>query len=135
MTFGAFFQENLWSFVLLSVVVGMLIVIEKKRMNTQVPKISALLVASKMEQGALLLDIRDAANFKLGHIAGAKNQPKLLEQLAQYHDKTQAIILCDESGLRAPNLANQMQAQGFSSVMVLHNGMQGWLEENFPVVK
>lgn len=119
---------------MLAMVVAMLVVIEKKRMKTQVPKVSALGLAAQMNAGASLIDIRDANTFKLGHIAGAKNDPKLIEHLAKY-DKNQALIVCDETGLRAPNLANQMQAQGFTRVMVLHNGMQGWLDENYPVVK
>ena len=91
-----------------------------------------------MNQGALLLDVRSQAEFDAGHILDAKHVPQeqlasSVETLKKYRDKV--VITCCESGMRSGSAARVLQAQGFTKVVNLKGGLQGWRGENLPVVK
>jgi len=91
-----------------------------------------------MNQGALLLDVRSQAEFDAGHILDARHLPQ--DQLAssigtlkKYQEKV--VIACCESGMRSGAAARLLQAQGFTRVVNLKGGLQGWRAENLPLVK
>ena len=91
-----------------------------------------------INQGALLLDVRTAAEFESGHILDARHLPQ--EQLAQaaetykrYKDKV--VVTCCESGARSGAAARVLQGQGFSQVVNLRGGLQAWRAESLPLVK
>ena len=86
---------------------------------------------------ARLIDIRDAALFKKGHIAGSISvDASLLGQVsASWHDKAQAIVVVCQSGTRAAQIAAQLQTMGFSKVAILSGGIHSWQSDNLPLVK
>jgi rhodanese-related sulfurtransferase len=91
-----------------------------------------------MNQGALLLDVRSQAEFDAGHILDARHLPQdqlasSIATLKKYQEKV--VIACCESGMRSGAAARLLQAQGFTRVVNLKGGLQGWRAENLPLVK
>jgi rhodanese-related sulfurtransferase len=91
-----------------------------------------------MNEGAVLVDLRPANQFKDGHIAGARNVPgdqiagdaKALEKLA---GKT--LIMCCDTGSTAAAAVRTLGRAGFKSVFSLRGGLAAWRSDNLPVVK
>jgi rhodanese-related sulfurtransferase len=88
-------------------------------------------------ENARLIDIRDSALFKKGHIAGSVLvDASLLSQVAAaWHDKTQAIIVICSSGVTAVKVASQLQGMGFSKIAVLSGGIRSWQADSLPLVQ
>ncbi len=91
-----------------------------------------------LNQGALMLDVRTAAEFDSGHVIDARHVPQ--DQLAQsaetlkkYREKV--VIACCESGMRSGAAARVLRTQGFTKVVNLRGGLQAWRAENLPLVK
>jgi rhodanese-related sulfurtransferase len=91
------------------------------------------------KQDAILLDIRPAAEFKKGHILGAKQvKVELLNKgdfttLEKYKDKP-IIVVC-AMGMTAKRTASQLLKAGFEQVAVLKGGMNAWQGANLPISK
>lgn len=90
-------------------------------------------------QDAMVLDIRPAAEFKKGHILGAKQlKPELLNKgdfstLEKHKDKP-IIVVC-AMGMTAKRTASQLLKAGFEQVTVLKGGINAWQGANLPVSK
>ena len=86
---------------------------------------------------AVLVDIRDAKEFKAGHIAGAINIPhlKLMDRLAELEaHRDKAIIVADKVGQQSGAVGRKLQQKEFS-VLRLTGGMMEWQNQKLPVVK
>ena len=91
-----------------------------------------------MNQGALLVDTRSAAEYEAGHIIDARNVPQdevtnAAESLKRFKDKV--VITCCETGLRSAAASRTLRTQGFTKVVNLRGGLQAWRAENLPLVK
>lgn len=91
-----------------------------------------------MNQGAVLVDIRDKAAFDAGHIAGAKNVPGAAiadgaKQLEKYKEKP-VVVYC-ERGVTAGAAVRQLTRLGFKQPINLRGGLTAWRSDNLPVVK
>ncbi|MCC2617347.1 rhodanese-like domain-containing protein [Aestuariibacter halophilus] len=88
---------------------------------------------------AVVLDIRPAAEFKKGHILGAKQlKPEQVNQgdfSALEKSKNKPIIVVCAMGMTAKRTAAQLSKQGFEQVSVLKGGMNAWQTANLPVAK
>lgn len=104
-----------------------------KELNPQ----EATLLMNK--QDALVLDIRPAAEFKKGHILGAKQIKAELINQADFStlekNKDKPIIVACAMGMNSKRTASQMLKAGFSQVSVLKGGMNAWQGANLPVSK
>lgn len=88
---------------------------------------------------AYVLDIRPAAEFKKGHILGAKQLKAEQINKAEFNSlekhKDKPIIIVCAMGMTAKRTASQMLKAGFSKVSVLKGGMNAWQGANLPVAK
>ena len=87
---------------------------------------------------AIVLDVRDAADYAAGHIANARNIPfaQLSDRLRELEKfKSRPIIISGESGTRAAKVCAALQKIGFSDVFALRGGLRGWVEASLPVEK
>lgn len=87
---------------------------------------------------ALILDIRAAAEYKSGHIKGAKNTPmseltSKIDSFASYKDKP-VLIYCN-SGSTVTGAIKLLKNAGFEKVNNLEGGILAWKEANLPLVK
>lgn len=88
-------------------------------------------------EAAVLLDVRDTAEFKAGHIAGAINIPYAkinsdMAQLDKYKDKV--IVVADKLGQHAGVVGRSLGKQGFT-VRRLAGGIAEWQGQSLPLVK
>lgn len=89
-----------------------------------------------MNQGATVVDLRDAARFDARHIVDAVNiSPADLEAdpAGRLKKKRAAIIVC-ETGHHSARLANVLRKVGFDKAWSLDGGMAAWEKENLPLV-
>ena len=91
-----------------------------------------------MNQGAAVLDVRDAEAYAAGHIRGARNIPagqlgESLDALKRYKDKP-LIVYC-EQGATAAAAMRTLAQQGFSQVANLRGGLSAWRTEQLPVAR
>ena len=80
--------------------------------------------AEMRRQGAVIIDVRSAAEYSGGHINGSKNIPldKLKASLGSLTDKNATIITCCASGMRSGMAKSVLKAEGYQHV---YNG-GGW---------
>ena len=88
--------------------------------------------------GALVLDLRDPAAFRTGHIRGGMNLS--LDQLAaRFREPDQAarraIVLVDETDELAHRAFELLRDRGFDWLYVLKGGMRAWRTRNRPMAK
>ena len=89
-------------------------------------------------ENAVVVDLRDASAFKLGHITRAKNIPqaKLKDRISELNKyKDSPVILVCTHGQQAGAAGQDLTKAGFSNVLRLKGGIQGWSGENLPLVK
>ena len=87
---------------------------------------------------AIVLDVRDAADYAAGHIANARNIPfaQLNDRLRELEKfKSRPVIISGESGTRAAKACAALQKIGFGDVFALRGGLRGWVEASLPVEK
>lgn len=89
-------------------------------------------------EDALVVDVREPAEYASGHVLGAKNVPLARldaagADLAKRKDKP-VIVYC-ESGERAAKAAAALKKHGFTRVLNLSGGMKAWRDAGLPVEK
>ena len=101
------------------------------------PTISAAELQEKIKTGKrpFVLDVREAAEYREGHIGGAKLIPlgELKQNLKELPKQREIICVC-ASGNRSSSAARMIMAEGLQ-VLNLKGGMLAWQRENFPVKK
>lgn len=74
-----------------------------------------------------LIDVRDTADFDVGHILGARNIPYLeLEQRQAELRKDQPIYLYEDGEYAAYRAAIKLKKFGFEDLIVLKDGYKNW---------
>lgn len=89
------------------------------------------------DEAAILIDLREAKDFKAGHINNAMNIPyaKLKNSQADLDKhKEKTIILVDKMGQHAGAAGRELMKLGFD-VGRLEGGMSEWYGQKMPVVK
>ena len=84
----------------------------------------------------LVLDVRTAADYagEGGHIPGAQNLP--LEEIVQRMNEFEAwrdqplAVVC-RTNKKSGKAAEMLRAEGFAQVLLIDDGMVGWLNNNF----
>jgi rhodanese-related sulfurtransferase len=89
-------------------------------------------------EDAAVVDIRDQADYKAGHIINAKHIPpgRLAEEAGRISaDKSKPVIVYCKNGMTSPEACARLKAQGFQRVYYLKGGIYGWLDESLPLEK
>jgi len=89
-------------------------------------------------EDAVVVDTRDAGDFKAGHIAGARNIPQSrletrMNELEKVKEKP-IIVVC-KSGQSSGMSVAKLAKAGFPRVFKLKGGMMQWQADGLPVVK
>lgn len=84
---------------------------------------------------ALVVDLRDAKEFREGHIVDAINIPfaKVAERMGEL-DKSRPLVLVDKIGQHSASVGRSLKENGFQ-VSRLNGGMSEWTVANLPLVK
>lgn len=129
-----------WALIGAFIIVAILLVIEEMRvMRGRGQRISvAMAVQLINREEATVIDLREASAFREGHIVNARNIPLVdfdhqQEKLNSLRDRY--IILVDAMGLKTSPIAKRLKDAGFTKVVSLKAGVDGWKAASMPIVK
>lgn len=94
--------------------------------------------AERQARGELLLDIREADDYKEFHAPNTSNIPmgRLALRLAELEPyKSKPIMVIDHAEQRAPRAMEVLLKAGFSQVFVVKGGMAEWKKTGLPIEK
>jgi rhodanese-related sulfurtransferase len=134
-----FVQKNIW-LVMIAVVSGVMLIwpfIAKRFSSTREVGVSDA-VQLINRQDAVIVDVREPAEFKSGHIPNARNIPlgqvgDRLKDLEKF--KARPILLACATGNRSGTAGSTLQKAGFAQVFSLAGGMGAWQQASMPVEK
>ncbi len=135
--FTEFAQQNVLLFLALFAIVGMLVGSEVLRRVRGINAINATEALRLMnDQEAWMVDIRDAGEYKTGHIPQARNLPlatlkERLGELTKAGDKP--IIVYCRTGAAAQSACALLKKNNIANVYSLSGGLPAWLDANLPV--
>lgn len=136
MSFSEFFQQNIILFAGAGGLLVFLLVTEwQLRAGGNFSQTPATFTRT-INDGAALIDLRRADDFRAGHIAGARNI--VFEDLDSHLAalaKDKPVALYCYVGSSSAKAAAQMKKQGFAQVTHLGGGMRAWEAENLPLSK
>jgi len=91
------------------------------------------------QQNALVLDVREAAEYEKGHMLNARNIPfgELEGRAAEIekHKAKPVIVVYDDGGNRSGRAATALRKQGFEQVFTLSGGIGAWRQAGLPLEK
>ncbi len=112
-------------------------------MSIKVNKISPQRLHAVLHEGKKinLIDVRSAAEYRAGHVAGAKLIPmdelsaETLTANEQYagagHEET--LYLTCEYGMRAQQAAQRLVDAGYQNLAIIEGGTQAWKKAGLPI--
>jgi rhodanese-related sulfurtransferase len=140
--FLLFLQKNPMNLVLLAAVLvsgGMLIwpfVAKLSRRGSEVGPLEAVQLINRRD--AAVIDVREAPEYKAGHITNARNIPesKLDERMKELDKlKGRPIIISCGRGNRSAAITGRLRKQGFEHATSLSGGINAWQQAGMPLEK
>ncbi len=103
-------------------------------LGSSIPAIDITEIAHELEQGSILIDVREQHEWNAGHAPDALHLP--LQQLRTLHTTltvgTRYLAIC-RSGSRSQAAAEFLQKLGHTAVNV-RGGMLAWEDAGYPVM-
>ncbi len=90
------------------------------------------------QEGGVFVDLRDAADFKQGHITGAVNIPvtKIDGRMGELEKfRTSPVVLVCKMGQHAGAAGKKLKTQGFDKVYKMAGGMMEWGNLQLPTTR
>jgi rhodanese-related sulfurtransferase len=88
--------------------------------------------------GALVVDIREPAAFKTGHIRGCMHVP-FQELAARFKapdpQARRALVLVDETDVLSYRALDLLTSRGFTWIYVMRGGMRAWRQASRPIAR
>jgi rhodanese-related sulfurtransferase len=132
------FIINNWLLFLALVVILALLIMTTVRSRllgfTEIKAGEAVQMMNRQEP--LILDVREADEFKTGHIQGATHIPvgDLDGRISELEtEKDQPLLIYCRAGQRSAQAAAVLKRHGFSQVYKLDGGMMAWQAAHLPV--
>lgn len=100
--------------------------------------ISPMLTVSRLNSASpIIIDVRDAGEFKKGHLADAIHIPltsleSSMKKIELY--KSDEVIVVCQTGMRSTSACDKLTKEGFDNLYSMTGGMQSWEENKLPVV-
>lgn len=134
-----FIQQNIWLLLIAVASGGVLVwpLISRKLSGaTEVGPMEAVQFINRKD--AVMVDLREPAEFGGGHAPNARNIPqsqldKRAGELEKLKDRP--VILVCQTGGRSHAVTAQLRKAGLGQVMVLSGGINAWQQANLPVEK
>lgn len=138
-----FIEHNTLLSLAFAVVLGIFIFTEIQRARRPYREVGPAEATRLINDGALVLDLRDPAAFKKGHIAGAVNFPsdRLEGQLDEIRKRAKKaagrpLVIYDEHGMGVSASAGKLAgAELGGEIVSLKGGVHAWKGENLPLKK
>ncbi len=137
-------MEQLFTFIgnhplLVGAFVVLLILFIRNEMSRGGANVSAQQLVNMVNaQEAVVLDVRDKADYDQGHIVDAINIPytnleSRIDELAKYKEKP--IVIACKMGQHSGAAGTLLRKNGFANVSRLRGGIAEWRGQSLPVVK
>jgi rhodanese-related sulfurtransferase len=115
----------------------LLIFTELRRQATGMTNLEPQAAVNLINSDAVVLDLRSADAFALGHIVNAKNIP--FDELEANKDKiekykSRPIIAVCNAGVTSTKVVNSLRKSGVENVYGLKGGITAWTQANLPLV-
>ena len=118
-----------------------LAVAEEIEYDTAEPRLFAITLDQALElyqKGTVFVDAREPEYYQEGHIKGAWNIPFFLELVfkldsLQGKDAPMVIYCSGEECGSSEDLAYELQAEGFSNILVFKGGWTAWNTSGHPI--
>ncbi len=131
-----FFIDNIF-LIVLAVVSGAALLLPLIQRSGN--KVSVLQATQLINQGkTLILDVRDAAEFAIGHVRDAKNIPlkELSGRIGEIDKfKTKTVVVVCPNGVQSSKATAKLKSAGFNDVHSLSGGLTAWQTQGLPTVK
>lgn len=104
--------------------------------RSRVKEISVAETRGKVENGAVLIDVREDNEFAAGHAEGATHIGRgVIERdiIGAFPDKSQQLILYCGGGFRSALAADNLQKMGYTNVLSMAGGWTAWQESGAAV--
>ncbi len=134
-----FVLNNIWLVMAAAVSAAVLIWPLVNRRLSGATELGALQVVQLFNRkDAVMIDVREPAEFSTGHASNSKNIPlgqfeKRIGELEKFKNRP-AILVC-QTGSRSHSAAALLKKAGFAEIAVLAGGMNAWQQANMPVEK
>ena len=98
-----------------------------------IPEISAEDLATRLETGAQVIDVREPDEWDEAHLAGSYLIPlgQVVDRLDEIATGPSVYVIC-RSGVRSANACEYLRVQGIDAVNVT-GGILAWLDAALPV--
>ena len=98
-----------------------------------IPEISAEDLATRLETGAQVIDVREPDEWDEAHLAGSYLIPlgQVVHRLDEIAAGPSVYVIC-RSGVRSANACEYLRVQGINAVNVT-GGILAWLDAELPV--
>lgn len=131
-----FFLDNIWLIGIALISGGALLWPNLQRRGSRV---SLLQATQLINQGkAVIVDVREPAEFSAGHLRDAKNIPlkELSNRIGELDKfKTKSVIVVCQSGTRSAKAVAELKKAGFAEAFSLDGGVAGWQAQGLPIAK
>lgn len=129
--FIEFLQENVLLLAIIFVCIVMLVFPNGGRKKELIDNDELIEFINKKQ--AQVVDIRDAQEFKAGHIASSVNIPyKNFSKELGSLNKDKPTIVVDQASKNSSRASTLLRRAGFKNVYVLEKGIKGWTEARLP---
>jgi rhodanese-related sulfurtransferase len=87
---------------------------------------------------AVVLDVRATGDYAAGHITAARHiaeaqLPDRMKELDKH--KARPLVVCCQTGTRAPAVSGTLRAKGFPEAFALRGGIAAWQQAGLPLEK
>lgn len=86
----------------------------------------------------VILDVRTAGEYSGGHIEGAENidvQTESFKEDVGKLDRSKTYLVHCRTGRRSETAVKAMEEMGFTDIYWMQDGIVGWQDAGYPVVK
>ena len=134
-----FVMDNIWLVLAAGASGAILVWPLVNRRLSGVPEVGALQAVQLLNRrDAVMIDVREPAEFSAGHVPNSKNIPlaqfdKRIGELEKLKNRP-AVVLCQTGG-RSHAATALLKKAGFAEVVVLAGGINAWQQANMPVEK
>jgi rhodanese-related sulfurtransferase len=132
------FLAETWFLFVTALVSGALLLWPKVRGGVPAGGVTAAGAVTLINrERAVVIDVREAAEYAAGHVVGSKNVPlaQLESSNALPKNKTIPVVVVCASGARASRAVVTLRKLGHAHARTLTGGLPAWREANMPVEK
>lgn len=130
-------QNYIWAITAAMSGIGLIIMTLRQRVSG--PRLSPAQATQLINrEDALVIDVREQAEWDGGHIGGARHIPfgQIAQRLGELEKfKARPIIIACASGHRSSSTCATLRKAGFEKVFALDGGTGAWEQAGLPLTK